>query len=141
MTIDQLRGILLLREAEARERMEAETHRLARVETRLRHMEEEMMAEYEVVVKRVEAVRVIAASEEVADFAEIGPTEQRLFPRLEAALGNNGGQPAHGPDRDRDFTDGTLRVTTGLPVSDSTTISTADIATTEFRFSSGRPQP
>jgi DNA-binding transcriptional MerR regulator len=135
VTVEQLRGILLLREAEARERMETETNRLARVEARLRHMEEETMAEYEVVVKRVEPVRVIAASEDVADFAQIGPTEQRLFPRLEAALESNGGQPTHGPPiAICDFTGGTLRVTTGLPVSDGTTISTDDIETTEFRL-------
>jgi DNA-binding transcriptional MerR regulator len=123
VTIEQLRGILLLREAEARERMEAETQRLARVEARLRHIEEETMAEYEIAVKRVAPVRVMALAEDVARIEDIGPTEQRLFPRLEAAASSADVQRAPGPSiADIDFTGGGIRVTVGIPVADATVI-------------------
>ena len=54
LSVDELRGILLLRRAEAHERVIEETEQLARVEARLRQMEEATMTDYDVIVKRVE---------------------------------------------------------------------------------------
>ena len=56
VSAEELRGILLLRRAEASERMEAEAERLTRVEARLEQLKERDMADYDVVVKGVEAV-------------------------------------------------------------------------------------
>src|SRR3954453_20263808 len=58
VAVADLRGILLLRRAEAHDRRAAEAGRLARVEARLRQMEEPDMEDYEVVVKAAEPVRV-----------------------------------------------------------------------------------
>src|ERR1700722_13835011 len=65
VTVDQLRGILRLRQAEARARLAAQTEQLTRVEARLAHLEEEQMAPYDVIVKRIERLHVIALSEDL----------------------------------------------------------------------------
>jgi len=86
VTAEELRGILLLRRAEATERMAAEAERLARVEARLEQLKEKDMADYDVVVKGVEAVWAAVLSEQVADVSEIGPAHGRLWPRIHAAM-------------------------------------------------------
>jgi DNA-binding transcriptional MerR regulator len=86
VSAEQLRGILLLRRAEATERLALEAERLARVEARLRQLEEREMADYDIVVKGVEAVWAAVLSEEVAGVADIGGAHGRLWPRVEAAM-------------------------------------------------------
>ncbi len=54
VTVEQLRGILRLRQAEARARLAEQSEQLKRVEMRLAQLEEEPMAPYEVIVKRLE---------------------------------------------------------------------------------------
>ena len=51
VTVEQLRGILRLRQAEARARLTTQTEQLTRVEIRLAQLEEGPMAAYEVIVK------------------------------------------------------------------------------------------
>ena len=93
------------------------------------------MAEYEIVVKRVAPVRVIALGEDVDRIEDIGPTEQRLFPRLEAAATGDGVQRAHGPSiADIDFTGSDIRVTVGLPVSSAEVTQDGVIDTTFAGF-------
>ena len=54
LTPDQLRGMLRLKRAEIQQRVEEEQERLARVEARLRQIEQEaMMSNYDVVIKKV----------------------------------------------------------------------------------------
>lgn len=56
---EQLRGMLRLKEAEIRERVEQDQERLARVKARLYMIEmEDHMSDYEIVIKKVPAVRV-----------------------------------------------------------------------------------
>lgn len=56
---EQLRGMLRLRRAEAREKVQEETARLDRVEARLRQIEKEVsVSKYEVVIKRIEPLKV-----------------------------------------------------------------------------------
>lgn len=93
VSAEQLRGILLLRRAEASERLAVEAERLGRVEARLRQLEENEMADYDIVVKRVEASWAAVASEEVAGVEEIGVAHGRLWPRVEMAM------EAHGTER------------------------------------------
>jgi DNA-binding transcriptional MerR regulator len=88
--VDELRGMLLLRRAEAHERMTEERERLARVEARLHQMEDTSMSSYDVIVKRVDPEWVITASEEVHDVRDIGNAQGRLWPRLHAALDGYG---------------------------------------------------
>lgn len=86
VTVEQLRGILRLRQAEARARLAAQTEQLTRVEIRLAQLEEGPMAAYEVIVKRLEPMRVVALSEDLAGHDEIGEACGRMYPRLHAAL-------------------------------------------------------
>jgi DNA-binding transcriptional MerR regulator len=61
LTTDQLRGMLKLKRAEVAQRLAAEQERLARIEVRLRHIEqEEAMPTYDVVLKTTPPVRVAA---------------------------------------------------------------------------------
>ena len=86
VTVEQLRGILRLRQAEARVRLAAQTEQLRRVEIRLAQLEEGPVADYDVIVKRLEPMRVIALSENLAGAEEIGAACGRMYPRLHAGL-------------------------------------------------------
>lgn len=86
LSVDELRGILLLRRAEAHNRLAAETERLARVEARLVQLEEDTMIDFDVVVKRTDANWVLAITETIAGLGDIVATHDRLWPRLHATL-------------------------------------------------------
>ena len=90
MSTEELHGILLLRRAEAHDRMAAEADRLARVEARLHQLEEPTTGAYDVVVKTVAEQWVLATSVEVADFDAIGGAHAASWPRLHAALDEMG---------------------------------------------------
>jgi DNA-binding transcriptional MerR regulator len=73
ITLEQMRGMLKLRRAEARQKVQEEAERLDRVEARLRQIEQEdSMSNYEVVIKRVEAQKVAALRALVATPPEQG---------------------------------------------------------------------
>jgi DNA-binding transcriptional MerR regulator len=93
VTPEQLRGILLLRRAEAHERIAAEQQRLARVEARIDELEGATVNDHDVTIKQLDPVPVVAASEALAaagDPAEIGAVLGRLYPRLHRALATDG---------------------------------------------------
>ena len=59
LSAEQLRGMLKLRRAEARQKVREEAERLDRVEARLKQIEQEdRMSNYDVVMKRIEPMRV-----------------------------------------------------------------------------------
>jgi len=61
LTAEQLRGMLKLRRAEATQKVREEMERLEHVEARLRQIEQEdTVSKYDVVIKRVEALRVVS---------------------------------------------------------------------------------
>jgi len=96
VSIDQLRGMLRLRQAEARDRMAAEAERLSRVEARLRQIETEgRVGNYDVVVKPVEAQHVALVDTTVTSFgnATLGPIFGRLFGELYGELDRVGVAP------------------------------------------------
>jgi len=86
LSVDELRGILLLRRAEARDRLAADAARLARVEARLHQLDEPAVANYDVIVKAVDPEWVLAITEELSGVDDIGPAHQRLWPRLHSTL-------------------------------------------------------
>jgi len=90
VTVEQLRGILRLRQAEARARLAAQTEQLRRVEIRLAQLEEASVADYDVIVKKLEPMRVVAVSEDLESHDQIGPALGRMYPRLHAALAKHG---------------------------------------------------
>jgi DNA-binding transcriptional MerR regulator len=85
-SIEELRGILMLRRAEAHDQLAAQAERLGRVEARLAQMEELDMTEYDVVVKRSDPEWVVAITETIGGVDEIGAAHRRLWPRLHAIL-------------------------------------------------------
>jgi DNA-binding transcriptional MerR regulator len=86
LTVEELRGILSLRRAEAHDRIAAEAERLARVEARLALLEEAEMSDYDVVVKSTDAEWVVAITETVNGLSDIADAHGRLWPRLEALV-------------------------------------------------------
>jgi effector-binding domain-containing protein len=73
LSVEQMRGMLKLRETEARQRVREETERLERIESRLREIEQENnMSKYDVVIKNVEAVKVASVREVVPTPPEQG---------------------------------------------------------------------
>jgi DNA-binding transcriptional MerR regulator len=86
LSVEELRGILLLKRAEGHDRMATEAERLARVEVRLARMEEMKMDEYDVVVKATDDEWVLAMSEDLGGLDDIGPAHGRLWPQLHALL-------------------------------------------------------
>ncbi len=84
LSTDQMRGMLILRQTEIRERVQEEMERLQRVEARLKQIEEENnMSKYDVVVKAVEAVRVASVRGVVPTPPDQGSLWQELGRYLE----------------------------------------------------------
>jgi len=72
LSAEQLRGMLKLRQAEIRQRVEEETERLERVDIWLRQIEQEnSVSTYDVVLKKVETVKVASIRDVVP-----GPPDQ-----------------------------------------------------------------
>jgi DNA-binding transcriptional MerR regulator len=93
---ERLRGMLELRQAELRARIEAEADRLRQVEARLRLIESEgHMQTQDVVLKAVPAQRVAELTAVVASFApeDIGPVIEPLYRDLCARLERAGVTP------------------------------------------------
>lgn len=86
VTVEQLRGILRLRQAEARAQLAAQTEQLRRVEIRLAQLEEATMPGYDVIVKRLEPMRVVALSDDLDGHDQITAACGRMYPRVIAAL-------------------------------------------------------
>jgi DNA-binding transcriptional MerR regulator len=84
---EQMRGMLILRQSEIRQRVQEEAERLARVEVRLRQIEqEEEMSKYDVVVKSVDAVKVAS----VRDIVPTPPDQRKLWDELGSYLVQQG---------------------------------------------------
>jgi len=135
VSAEQLKGILLLRRAEASERLALEAERLARVEARLRQLEEREMADYDIVVKGVEAIWAAVASEEVAHVDKIGGAHGRLWPRVEAALDAHGIEragPAIAVENPQDHSTKPIRLTVAAPIPEGKVIDEDGVTTTEI---------
>ena len=117
VSTDELRGILLLRRAEAHDRLAADAERLARVEARLSQMEEPNMSEYDVVVKNTDAEWVVAITETVQSVDSIGAVQEQLWPRVHAVLDELGvvrDPPSIAVERGT----GPIELTAAIPVPD-----------------------
>ncbi|SDO63062.1 DNA-binding transcriptional regulator, MerR family [Nakamurella panacisegetis] len=94
--VAELRGMLRLRQAELHTQLEADRARLTGVEARLRIIAQEgTMSTQDVVVKRVEPVRLAEMTATAASFAtrDIGPVIQTLYPQLMRELDRAGIRP------------------------------------------------
>jgi DNA-binding transcriptional MerR regulator len=117
---EELAGMLRLRRAELEEQITADTSRLARVEARLRAIQEEgQMITQDVALKSVPAIRVAELRGTAGSWApeEIGPEIKSLFAELGERLSAAGVTPcgdpiAHYEPRDDD----TITVAAAIPV-------------------------
>jgi DNA-binding transcriptional MerR regulator len=135
VTVEQLRGILLLRRAEARARLDTQAAQLTRVETRLAQLEEDPMTDHEVIVKRLEPLRIVAATEDLTGHDRIATTADRLYPRLHAALAergiDHGGLSVALYDESGDE-ERPVRFTAALPVPEGITVEGDGLATLDL---------
>lgn len=77
---EQLRALLVMKQSETRQRLEEDRGRLARIEARLRQLEEPARASYDIVVKRIEAQRAVVLRRMLCERGGIG----ELFRQLHA---------------------------------------------------------
>ena len=130
VTVDELRGILSLRRAEAHDRIAAEGELLARVEARLAQLEAPEMTDYDVVVKSTDPEWVIGITEMLGGLDDIGAAHGRLWPRLHRVLDESGIDrvpPSIAVERGT----GPIEFTAALPVPDGT-VHEADARTFEL---------
>lgn len=135
VTVEQLRGILRLRQAEARERLAAQTQQLRRVEIRLAQLEEASVADFDVIVKRLEPIRIVALSEDLESHDQIGPALGRMYPRLHAALAQHGVRfdgLSLALYEDIDDEDRPLRVSAALQLPAGVTVNAGGVSTIEL---------
>jgi DNA-binding transcriptional MerR regulator len=120
LSVEQMQGMLRLREAEVRQKIQEEAERLERIRSWLRQIEREnFMSKYDVVIKKIEPIKIASVRGVVPT-----PPEQRvlwdtLLKYLEEQKARIGGPPMaiyHDPDtRDRDWDiEVCLPVTDGL---------------------------
>jgi effector-binding domain-containing protein len=85
LSVEQMRGMLKLRETEARQRVREEAERLERIESWLRQIEQEkIMSKYDVVIKKVEVVKIASVRDVVPLPSEQGRLWGELGEYLEA---------------------------------------------------------
>jgi DNA-binding transcriptional MerR regulator/predicted transcriptional regulator YdeE len=83
LSVEQMRGMLKLRETEARQKVQEEAERLRRVETWLGQIEQENeMSKYDVVIKNVDAMKIAS----VRDVVPTPPEQGGLWGELEGYL-------------------------------------------------------
>jgi len=83
LSAEQLRGMLKLKRAEIEQRIDAEQDRLTRIEARLRQIElETKMPNYEVVIKKVESMRVAAVRAIIPAYKDQAPLWSELYQTL-----------------------------------------------------------
>jgi effector-binding domain-containing protein len=82
ISIDEIRGMLRLKQFEIQQRLEEDRMRLMRVEMRLQEIEREgKMPEYEIVLKSVEPQLVATALGVIPNYQDCGAIFDRLFDR------------------------------------------------------------
>jgi effector-binding domain-containing protein len=83
VTTEQMRGMLVLQEAEQKRRVEEEGDRLGRISSRIRLIEKENAMSYDVVVKTLPKQTIASVRETIANYPAVGI----LYPRVAGALG------------------------------------------------------
>ena len=117
LTPEQMRGMLRLKQAEIERDMDEEQARLRRIESRLRQIEQEnQMPQYEVLIKKVDPIKVAAIRDALPNYASIG----QLINEVLGKLGKLGIAPAGPPIaiyHDKEFKESDVDVETSVPIS------------------------
>lgn len=83
LTPEQIRGMLMLKQAELQQQIQLEQMRLSYVESKLKQIEQEgLMTDYEVVLKSVAPVHAATKRATASDWPHLGPTLDRAFDDL-----------------------------------------------------------
>jgi DNA-binding transcriptional MerR regulator len=91
LSTEQMRGMLKLRQAEIRQRVEEEAERLERVDIWLRQIEQEdFMSRYDVVIKKIEPVKIAS----VRGVVPRPPDQRALWGQLEGYLAKQQVRPS-----------------------------------------------
>jgi DNA-binding transcriptional MerR regulator len=92
--VEQLRGMLLMRQAQIEQTVSEDRERLRRVEAHLRALEGSTVVEVQdIVIKRTQPIRVAQAAARGLTHADIGPAFGRLLPEVLEQLGAAGAKP------------------------------------------------
>jgi len=120
LSAEQMRGMLKLRRAEIRQRVEEEAERLERVELWLREIEQEnSMSKYDIVIKKIEPMKVAS----VRGVVPTPPDQRSLWDELMAYLYQQGARMSGTPmalyhDSEHKERDWDIEVC--MPISDET---------------------
>lgn len=121
LPIAQLRGMLRLKQAEVEQTREVENQRLAAIERRLKQIEQEgKMSDYEVVIKKVESIRVAGVHETIPDRSVIGPSLNRMFDTVCNYISSNGAkitEPGIALWHDKEYREQGMEVGAAMPFS------------------------
>jgi DNA-binding transcriptional MerR regulator len=116
----ELRGMLRLKQAELQQRVQDEQARLARIEARLRQIEQEgTMSACEVVLKKVEPQLVAGIEATIPTRDEVNTTFNRLFDELYAYTGRHGARmagPAIALWHDPEYPERDIHVAAAAPI-------------------------
>jgi effector-binding domain-containing protein len=119
ITLEQLRGMLRLKQAEQQQRVQEEQERLVRVEARLRQIEmEASVLKYDVVIKKLEPVKVASVRRIIENPQAVG----KLFDEIFTYLGKKGVRPIgppYGIWHDPDYREKDLDAEVAVPVAQS----------------------
>jgi effector-binding domain-containing protein len=119
ITLEQLRGMLRLKQAEQQQRVQDEQERLLRVEARLRQIETEAsVSKYDVVIKKLEAQKVASIRKTLDTPKDIG----MMFGTIFGYLGKQGVRPLGPPSgiwHDPEYKDKDLDTEVVVPVAQS----------------------
>ena len=83
VTAEQMRGMLVLQEAEQKRRVEEEGDRLSRISSRIRLIERENDMSYDVVLKSLPKQKIASVRETIASYPSVGA----LYGKVASALG------------------------------------------------------
>lgn len=90
ISADELRGMLALRRAQIEQNLREEVMRLRYIESRIRQVETDgVMHDYDVVLKPMEALRVLTTREIVPDVAAFGPPMFEMLHSLPEQVGRS----------------------------------------------------
>ena len=94
----EMTRLLRDKQREMQKRLAEEATRLARVETRLRQLEQEgTMSDFDVRLKKIEPQLVASVRETIPDWEQVSPTFNRLFDEVIGYVSQSGGQMAGAP--------------------------------------------
>ena len=121
LSVEQMRGMLKLRQAEIRQRVEEEAARLERVELWLRQIEQEdSMSKYDVVIKKVEPIKVAS----VRGVVPTPPDQRSLWDELMGYLNQQGARmigPPMAIYHDKEFKERDWDIEVSMPITDEIT--------------------